>query len=61
MADVESRTLGIRNPRTGAIDFQLRIATAEEVAAKAARLRENQKMWAARPVGVVIGLLCCWD
>jgi acyl-CoA reductase-like NAD-dependent aldehyde dehydrogenase len=60
MADVESRTLGIRNPRTGAIDFQLRIATAEEVAAKAARLRENQKMWAARPVAERIAVMRRW-
>jgi len=60
MADVENRTLAVRNPRTGAVDFQLRIATTEEVEAKAARLRQNQRAWAARPVGERIAVMRRW-
>ena len=54
MADV--RTIAVRNPRTGAAEFSFSPATAEEVARKAARLRNNQKKWAARPVQERIGI-----
>src|SRR6478736_9814141 len=51
MADVSPRTIGrtmpVRNPRTGRTDFDLPVASADEVALKAARLRENQKAWSA--------------
>ena len=47
MTHASSRTIPVRNPRTGRTDFDLPVATAEEVAAKAARLRANQKAWAA--------------
>jgi acyl-CoA reductase-like NAD-dependent aldehyde dehydrogenase len=47
MAHASSRTIPVRNPRTGRTEFDLPVATAQEVAAKAARLRENQKAWAA--------------
>jgi acyl-CoA reductase-like NAD-dependent aldehyde dehydrogenase len=42
-----SRTIPVRNPRTGQTDFDLAVASATDVAAKAARLRANQKAWAA--------------
>jgi succinate-semialdehyde dehydrogenase / glutarate-semialdehyde dehydrogenase len=45
MAQAAPRTLAVRNPRTGRTDFDLAVATAEGVATKAARLRENQKAW----------------
>ncbi len=41
------RTIAVRNPRTGAVDFDLPVADAGEVGARAARLRENQKSWVA--------------
>ena len=60
MADSESRMIPVRNPRTGAVDFDLRVTPPEEIAAKAARLRENQKAWAARPLPERIGIMRRW-
>jgi succinate-semialdehyde dehydrogenase / glutarate-semialdehyde dehydrogenase len=60
MADQELRMIPVRNPRTGAIDFDLPVSPPEEVAAKAARLRENQKGWAARPLQERIGVMRRW-
>lgn len=39
----------VRNPRTGAVDFELTPATQEEVADQAERLRAAQPAWQARP------------
>ena len=58
MADV--RTIAVRNPRTGVADFSFPPATADEVARKAARLRGNQKKWAARPVQERIAIMRRW-
>ncbi|MFN7053958.1 aldehyde dehydrogenase family protein [Hyphomonas sp.] len=44
------RTLPVRNPRTGEMDYAIEAAGAEEIAAIAARLRSAQKAWAARPL-----------
>jgi len=40
-----ARTLPVRNPRTGEIDFHMNVASPEEVAATSARLRANQQAW----------------
>jgi acyl-CoA reductase-like NAD-dependent aldehyde dehydrogenase len=58
--DPAARTLPVRNPRTGKIDFQLAVTPAEEVAAKAARLRENQKAWAAMPLETRLNIMRRW-
>ncbi|MEJ0098532.1 MAG: aldehyde dehydrogenase family protein [Pseudomonadota bacterium] len=42
-----TRTIAVRNPRTGQTDFDLPVATAQDVAASAARLRANQPAWEA--------------
>jgi succinate-semialdehyde dehydrogenase/glutarate-semialdehyde dehydrogenase len=60
MADTESRAIPVRNPRTGDTEFSFPAATAEEIARKAARLRRNQKVWAARPVTDRIGIMRRW-
>src|SRR5690606_25345209 len=60
MADTESRTLPVRNPRNGEIDFELPVTPPEEVAAKAARLRENQKAWGALAVEQRIAVMQRW-
>jgi acyl-CoA reductase-like NAD-dependent aldehyde dehydrogenase len=60
MADAGVRTIPVRNPRTGGTDFELTPATTEEVAQKAARLRRNQKVWAARPVAERISIMRRW-
>lgn len=41
------RELQVCNPRTGAPDYRIPVAGAEEIAALAARLRTNQVAWAA--------------
>jgi acyl-CoA reductase-like NAD-dependent aldehyde dehydrogenase len=60
MADAETRTIPVRNPRTGAIDFALTPAGAAEVAEKAARLRRNQPTWAARPIAERSAIMRRW-
>ena len=60
MTDAVIRSIPVRNPRTGDTDFSFPVATAEEVAQKAARLRQNQKVWAARPIAERIGIMRRW-
>ena len=60
MPDIETRSIPVRNPRTGSTDFSFPAATAAEVAQKAARLRRNQKAWAARSIGERIGIMRRW-
>jgi len=55
-----TRTIPLRNPRTGNVDSTFEAASAEEIAAKAERLRENQKVWAARPIKERIGIMRRW-
>ncbi|ABI78067.1 aldehyde dehydrogenase family protein [Hyphomonas neptunium ATCC 15444] len=45
-----SRTLPVRNPRTGELDYKIQAAGAEEIAATAQRLRAAQRDWAALPL-----------
>jgi succinate-semialdehyde dehydrogenase/glutarate-semialdehyde dehydrogenase len=60
MADSDRRTIPVRNPRTGAIDFALPVATAAEVTEKAVRLRQNQKAWGEKPLAERIGVMQRW-
>jgi succinate-semialdehyde dehydrogenase / glutarate-semialdehyde dehydrogenase len=60
MTDVGNRNIPVRNPRTGDTDFTFSAASAQEVAEKAARLRRNQKAWAARPIAERIGIMRRW-
>ena len=60
MPDTESRAIPVRNPRTGDTEFSFPAASAEEIALKAARLRRNQKAWAARPISERIGIMRRW-
>jgi len=64
MADVSprtiERTIPVRNPRTGRTDFDLPVASANEVALKAARLRENQKAWSAMGLQGRSGVMARW-
>jgi succinate-semialdehyde dehydrogenase / glutarate-semialdehyde dehydrogenase len=60
MADIDTRSIPVRNPRTGATDFSFAAATAAEVAQKAARLRRNQQAWAARAIGERSGIMRRW-
>jgi succinate-semialdehyde dehydrogenase/glutarate-semialdehyde dehydrogenase len=60
MAEDQRRTLAVRNPRTGQTDFELPVATAEEVAARSALLREGQKAWAAMGLQGRSGVMARW-
>lgn len=60
MADADARTLPVRNPRTGAVDFSLAVSPPEEVAAKAAQLRANQPAWAALGLEGRIAVMQRW-
>lgn len=57
---MSTRSLPVRNPRTGAFDYEIPVADAEEVALKAARLREHQKAWGARPLQERLDVLGRW-
>lgn len=50
----------VRNPRTGEIDLYITPASAEEVAAKAARLRANQPRWGKAPVEHRVQVMQRW-
>jgi succinate-semialdehyde dehydrogenase / glutarate-semialdehyde dehydrogenase len=60
MTDIGTRAIPVRNPRTGSTEFTFAAASAQEVAEKAARLRSNQKVWAARPIAERIGIMRRW-
>src|SRR6185369_4747217 len=55
-----TRTLAVRNPRTGRTDFDLPVATAQDVATKAAQLRESQKAWAAMGLAGRSAVMARW-
>jgi succinate-semialdehyde dehydrogenase / glutarate-semialdehyde dehydrogenase len=60
MANAGPRMIAVRNPRTGKVDFELPVADAGEVAARAARLRQNQKAWAALGLPGRMSVMARW-
>lgn len=58
---VMTKTLPVRNPRTGDTELTIDVTTSEQVAAKAARLRENQKVWGALPIGERVAVMDRWS
>ena len=59
-APAEEAMLDVRNPRTGQADFELAVSSRAEVAAKAARLRDNQRGWEAMGVEARCGVMARW-
>jgi len=59
-APAQEAMLAVRNPRTGQADYRLAVSSAEDVAAKAARLREGQQRWAALPLEARCGVMARW-
>lgn len=53
-------TLGVRNPRTGRVDYQVEPADAARLDAVTARLRDAQHGWAARPAEDRARILLRW-
>ena len=60
MTSTENRMIPVRNPRTGMADFDLQVSSPDEVAAKANRLRVNQRQWAARSLGDRVAVMQRW-
>ena len=54
------RTIAVRNPRTGNVDFDLQVADGGEVAARATRLRQNQQGWAALGLPGRMAVMARW-
>src|SRR5690606_15663986 len=59
-APAQEAMLAVRNPRTGQVDFELPVSSRAEVAAKAARLRENQRQGEALGVEGRCGVMARW-
>lgn len=59
-APTQEAVLDVRNPRTGITDYKLAVSSRDEVAAKAKRLRENQRQWAAMPLAARCGVMARW-
>lgn len=60
MAATEPRILPVRNPRTGEIDTHITAASAADIAATCARLRQAQPAWARVTVAHRIGVMKQW-
>lgn len=60
MATTEPRILPVRNPRTGEIDTHITAASAEEIAATCARLRQAQPAWGRAPLEHRIAVMKQW-
>lgn len=59
-AAVHEAMLEVRNPRTGRTDHRIAVSSRTEVADKAARLRANQRAWAAMPIEARCGVMARW-
>jgi len=59
-ADSAQRTIPVRNPRTGQVDFDLPVTPPGEIRLKAERLRQNQRAWAAQPLEARLSVMQRW-
>jgi succinate-semialdehyde dehydrogenase/glutarate-semialdehyde dehydrogenase len=60
MALDDPSLIEVRNPRTGQADHRLPVSDAQEITAKAARLRDNQPAWEALGVGGRCAIMARW-
>ena len=60
MIDSPARRIEVRNPRTGATEFSFSVTGPQEVAIKVARLRDAQKIWAARSISDRVAIMRRW-
>ncbi|HEY1284203.1 MAG TPA: aldehyde dehydrogenase family protein [Steroidobacteraceae bacterium] len=60
MAAEARRTLRVRNPRTGEIDFHITPPTSDELASLCEKLRQRQRGWAQRPLAERIAAMSAW-
>jgi succinate-semialdehyde dehydrogenase/glutarate-semialdehyde dehydrogenase len=54
------RSLPVRNPRTGEIDFHITPPTSDELKAICTKLRQAQRGWARRPLAERIKVMSAW-
>jgi aldehyde dehydrogenase (NAD+) len=54
------RTLPVRNPRTGEVDFHITPPTQEELAGLCVKLRTAQRGWARRPLAERVAAMSTW-
>jgi acyl-CoA reductase-like NAD-dependent aldehyde dehydrogenase len=54
------RTLPVRNPRTGEVDFHITPPTSQELASLCSKLRQAQRGWARRPLAERIATMSTW-
>ena len=57
---MSAATMEVRNPRTGQNDHRIKVASRDDVASIAARLRENQRGWEAMGVAGRCGVMARW-
>ena len=57
---VPPRLIGVRNPRTGRVEFDLEVADRAAVGVVSARLRQGQAAWAALDLDARIAVLMRW-
>jgi succinate-semialdehyde dehydrogenase/glutarate-semialdehyde dehydrogenase len=57
---IPRNSLPVRNPRTGEIDMHITPASAQEIAATCARLRQAQELWARAPLAHRIDVMKQW-
>jgi succinate-semialdehyde dehydrogenase / glutarate-semialdehyde dehydrogenase len=57
---IPSNSMPVRNPRTGEIDMHVTRASAEEIAATCARLRQAQEPWGRLPIAYRIDVMKKW-
>jgi acyl-CoA reductase-like NAD-dependent aldehyde dehydrogenase len=60
VTDAGRRTIAVRNPYNGAIDYEVTPPTAEELAGICGRLREAQVKWGSAPLEYRIEVLTRW-
>lgn len=60
MSTEPKRTLPVRNPRTGEIDFHITPPTGDELKAICAGLRKAQRAWTRRPLAERIKVMSAW-
>lgn len=60
MADPFSRKIGVRNPRSGQVDYSITPFTGDDVAELASKLKAAQPKWASASLGHRISVLESW-
>ena len=55
-----AKTIAVRNPRTGSLDYEITPPTLEQLTATCGRLRQGQQDWQTKGVGYRVAVLQAW-